>query len=96
MRRDRAGCWICMDEVLAFETCEFGLCVRREVGRGEAGVGGVGDEPCWSRSWSLDLSPVGNALGGGATPPTSRVSSPRSPERTRRLGGIFPLHGLQA
>lgn len=87
MRRDRAGCWICMDEVLAFETCEFEIICEKEkwaAGRlvSEASLAG-------ERSWSLDLFPVGNALGGGASPPTSRVSSPRSPEPNEAAAGAF-------
>ena len=30
MRRDRAGCWITMDEVLFFETCAFEIWCEKE------------------------------------------------------------------
>lgn len=92
MRRDRAGCWICMDEVLAFETCEFEIMCEKEKWAAGKLVSVVSETSlAGDRSWSLDLSPVGNALGGGATPPTSRVSSPRSPELNEAAAGAFFL-----
>ena len=30
MRRDRAGCWITMDEILFFETCAFEIWCEKE------------------------------------------------------------------
>lgn len=66
MRRDRAGCWISMDEVLIFERCAFEIWCEKEkwahgrVRQCEAlGSGSFNSENGKSKAaWSLELSSV--------------------------------------
>lgn len=81
LRRDRAGCYVCMDEIFVFETTSFDIFCEKErwaVGRLvlERGTGedAAGDGRC---AWSMELGPSHSALAAGG----SCLSSPCSRAR---------------
>lgn len=60
LRRDRAGCYVCMDEVLIFETTSFDIFCEKE--RWASGHLVLKLDALKARRWTLELKPSGTAL----------------------------------
>jgi len=62
MRRDRAGCWITMDEVFFFETCAFEVWCEKERWVSGRVIRSKDHENAKTRAWSLEIGPAQSAL----------------------------------
>jgi hypothetical protein len=86
MRRDRAGCWITMDEVLFFETCAFEIWCEKERWASGRVVRTVDEDKKKTKSVSDERDAVhSKAFEGRESESESENQIERERERARRL-----------